>query len=117
MITKEILKEIIDLNQTFQNGIERIETALCGKPYSCNLLESDWVIAHEKMFDAFLKSYFNESGQNLLYWWLYESVDKIIYQKIDSDLFEDKKEIQFDVNSIDDLWDYMIKHKEDYFID
>lgn len=118
MITKEIFKEIIDLDQIFKKGIERIETAIGGEPYSISgLWESDWVMAHEKMFDTFIQSYFTEIGQDLIYWWLYESVDKIIYQKIDSNLFEDKKEIQFDVNSIDDLWDYMIKYKEDYFID
>lgn len=117
MITKEIFKKIIDLDQTFKNGIERIETAISGSPYSISgLWESDWVLAHEKMFDTFLNSYFTENGIDLLYWWLYEDVDKIICQKINSDLFEDEKEIEFDVNSIDNLWNYMIKYKEDYFI-
>ena len=61
--------------------------------------------------------YFTESGIDLIDWWKFEKVDHKIWQTVDSDLFNGKSEIEYDVNDIEDLWKYLIKFKKDYFKD
>ena len=115
MITKKELHSFIIAHQSFEEAIERIEEAISGSKYGCNLFESDWYNSVGKMFDIFLESHFTEAGCDLIYWWLYENVDKIIYEKVDPDLFNGETEVEYNVENFDDLWNYMIKHKEDYF--
>ena len=55
------------------------------------------------IFDTYITSVLTEEGADLLFWWLYEDVDKIIY-------LEDKSEI--DVNKLDDILNYL--YKESY---
>lgn len=117
MITKEQFIKVIEFHSIFEKGVHRIEEALGGKPYSLTgLWESDWITGHSKMFDLFIESHFSESGCDLVFWWYYEDVPKIIYEKIDSNLFDKEKEVKINIKSIDDLWTYMIKHKEEYFL-
>ena len=120
MITKELFIKFIQNYQSFDAAIDRISEALIGDNvsvrYSCDLYDSDWVNAVGNMLDSFLVSHFTEAGQDLIYWWFYEQVPKVIYVKHENSFFEEfKDDIEISVETIDELWDYMIKNKKDYF--
>ena len=94
MILREDLKRIIDLQQEFvkewdNNPVLNIESRL----YDVPLI----------MFDTCINSVLTETGADLLFWWLYENVDKIIYLKDGSEI---------DLTNLDDLLDYL--YKESY---
>lgn len=115
MITKKEFFKFINSYKEFSDGIKRFEKAITGSKYSCNLFETDWGDAVGKMLDAFLDSHFTNDGADLLIWWLFEDVDKIITQTVNPDLFHGKSEIEYNVNDIEDLWNYLIKFSSDYF--
>lgn len=117
MITKEEFAKYIESYQEFEQAMDRLETAIAGRKYVCNLFESDWYGAVARMLDIFIDSHFTDDGQDLIDWWLFEDVDHIITQKVESDLFTEDRKIEYDVNSIDDLWDYLMLYKEDYLKD
>lgn len=94
MILQEDLKRIIKLQQEFveewdKNPVLNIESRL----YDVPLI----------MFDTCINSVLTETGADLLFWWLYENVDKIIYLKDGSEI---------DLTNLDDLLDYL--YKESY---
>lgn len=94
MILQEDLKRIINLQQEFvkewdNNPVLNIESRL----YDIPLI----------MFDTCINSVLTETGADLLFWWLYEDVDKIIYLKDGSEI---------DLTNLDDLLDYL--YKESY---
>ena len=94
MILREDLKRIINLQQEFveewdKNPVLNIESRL----YDVPLI----------MFDTCMNSVLTETGSDLLFWWLYENVDKIIYLK-------DGTEV--DLTKLDDFLDYL--YKESY---
>ena len=115
MITKKELYDFITKYQVFSDAVDRMEEAISGKKFRCNLFETDWYDAVGCMLDIFLDSHFTEDGCNLITWWLWEDVDKIIYETVDPDLFNGETEIEYNIESFDNLWNYMIKHKKDYF--
>lgn len=115
MITKEEFIKFINEYKLFDKAIERLEYAISGSKYGCNLFESDWYNSVGTMLDIFLDSHFTEVGVDCIIWWLFEDVDHIITQTVDPDLFNGKSEIEYNVNDINDLWNYMIKFKKDYF--
>lgn len=68
------------------------------------------------LFENFIYSHFTEAGCDLFFWWKYENVDKIIYKTVSPDMFnKEPRNIETDVSRIEDLWKYMIKHKDVYF--
>ena len=117
MISKKEFKDFISEYTKFDKAIERIENAISGSKYGCNLFECDWYISTGKMLDIFLNSHFTEEGCDIINWWMFEDVDHIIYQTVDSDLFNGRTEIQHDVNNIEDLWNYLLKNKKELFKD
>lgn len=117
MISKDCFIKYIEQYQRFSKAFERIEEALMGKKYSSNMYESDWYDSVGAMLDIFLNSHFTEEGCDIINWWMFEDVDHIIYQTVDSDLFNGRTEIQHDVNNIEDLWNYLLKNKKELFKD
>lgn len=43
-----------------------------------NLYETSLTASADTMFQAWLEQILNEEGQDLVYWWLFEDVDKVI---------------------------------------
>lgn len=117
MITKEEFVKYISLYQKFNESVERLERSITGRNDMYFIYETDWCEAVGKMLDIFLESHFTEDGQDLITWWLFEDVEHIIEQTVDPDLFHGKSEIEYNVEEIWDLWDYMVKYKKDYFKD
>lgn len=110
MISKEKFTEYILNYQAFEQAISRMEEAFSGRKYGCNLFDCDWVDSVGKMLDIFIESHFTETGGDLIYWWMFEDIDHIIYQKIENNLFENEKEIKIDINNIENLYDYLLKN-------
>ena len=116
MITKEEFIKFIESYQAFTNGTDRLFEALTGSKYN-TIFETDWGNAVGQMLDIFVESHFTEAGADNVFWWLFEEVDHKIWHTVDPDLFNGKSEIEYDVNDINDFWNYLIKFKKNYFKD
>jgi hypothetical protein len=115
MISKELFVKYLEQYQRFNTAFERIEEALMGKRYSSNLFESDWYDSVGSMLDLFLESHFTESGRDLISAYLFEDCKEFWINK-DKTLFEDKQEEHYEYNSLEELYDTMLKFKNDYFL-
>ena len=111
MINKKEFINFVKSYEIFENSIDRLNIYL-----KANLWECAWIDAVSRMWDQFMYSHFTEEGSDLINWWKFEDVDHIIWQKTDPDLFNGKSEIEYDVNELEDLWNYLIKYKEDYLL-
>jgi hypothetical protein len=116
MITKEQFIKFITEYKNFEEAIDRIDQAVSGRSWGLNLFECDWYNSVGIMLDTFLDSHFTNNGCDLVTWWLFEDVDKLITQKVDPDLFNGESEIEYDVEDIEALWDYIQKYKNDYLL-
>lgn len=115
MITKEEFIKFIQSYQEFQKGIDRLDMAITGKSYPTILFESDWFDSVGRMLDLFLESHFTESGRDLISAYLFENCKEFWINK-DKTLFEDKQEEHYEYNSLEELYDTMLKFKNDYFL-
>ena len=116
MITKKEFIKFVKAYEKFEEGINNLGEFLSGdRLYGVNLWDCDWVDAVCKMWDQFMYSHFTEEGSDLINWWKFEDVDHIITQTVTPDLFNEKSEIEYDVNDIEDLWNYLTKFSSDYF--
>lgn len=103
MITFKEFKSAVDSLSKINNYINILEKA------GINISETDLVQESWKLFDMFIDSHFTEKGCDLVYWWIYEDVSKVIYQ----DTFFGKEEIN--VEDINDFWSYLKSYNEIYF--
>ena len=114
MITKEEFCKFITSYQEFQDNIDKFDMAITGKNYPTILFETKWFSAVGKMLDAFLDSHFTEEGIDWICYYLFEDIgDKVVTVEYE-DLFGEK-EIEFHLNSVDELWDFLISDKTAYF--
>ena len=67
------------------------------------------------MLDLFLQNNFTEDGRNLIYAYLYEDC-KEFWVNISKDLFTDKGKEHYTFNTLEELYDVMLKFKNDYFL-
>ncbi len=116
MITKEEFTEYILNYQAFEHSISRMEEAFCGKKYGCNLFECDWVISVDKMLDLFINTHFTETGSDWIFYYLFETIeDKKVTVTKEADLFKEKEEVEYHLNNIDELWNFLLTDKKLYF--
>lgn len=112
MLTKKEFIKFIEYYQKFSDGVDRFDCAVTGKSYPTLFFETDWFKAVGKMLDIFLDSHFTEEGCDLITWWLFEDVDHIVYET--PNLFSEGKQIEYDINDIEDLWRYIVAFKDWY---
>lgn len=79
------------------------------KNYKINVSETDAIQESWKLFNTFIDSHFTESGKDLVYWWIYENVPKIIYNNT---VFGKEK---INIENIEDFWKYLESDKKLYF--
>ena len=96
MITFEELKDTINSKLLFDEKLEELERVLKSR----DLFEIDLVQLSYKFFDNYIYSHFTEEGSDLIFWWLYENVPKVIYEG----------EIEHNVEDLKDLWEYLVKN-------
>jgi len=99
MITKGEFVKIIENDRTYHDIINKIDKE-CGISFHESSLDN----CYNYLFDLVLEQYFNEDGIDLIYWWLYEDVDKTITS-------EDGSKIE--LNSARDLYDYLVNATEE----
>lgn len=118
MITKEEFRNYIELYQIFDNGLERLSEALSGSKYGVPIFECDWADAVGRMLDCFLESHFTEEGVDWITYYLFEDIeDKLVVITEPKDIFNDERDIEYHLNSIDELWDFLLTDKKKYFKD
>lgn len=116
MINKENFIKFIESYQEFENGINKLDMAITGRNYPTILFECGWYDSVGKMLDTFLDSHFTEEGTDLIEYYLWENVeDKAVYIKQDKDIFNEEKEIRYPLNTLDELWDFLLTDKKLYF--
>ncbi len=98
MITKGEFVKIIENDRTYHDITDKIEK------FGISFYESDLDKCYYNLFNLVLEQYFNEDGIDLIYWWLYEDVDKTI-------ISEDGSKIE--LNSARDLYDYLVNTTEE----
>ena len=77
-----------------------------GKILGSGILDSNLVSDICMLFDNFISSHFTEAGIDLIFWWLYEDVEKKIYKGDDESI---------NVEELEDLWSFMCDNKSVYF--
>lgn len=97
MITFQEFKAQIDLKNRFDEKLEELEKVLNSR----DLFEIDLVQISYAFFDNYIYSHFDEDGADLIFWWLYESVPKVIYTN----------ETEYNVEDLKDLWKYLVEYK------
>lgn len=116
MITREEFVKFIEAYQTFSNGIDRVSEALSGSKYSLPLFETDWGEAVGEMLDAFLDSHFTVDGADWITYYLFEDIeDKLVEVTEPADMFNKEKKIEYRLNSLNELWDFLLTDKKAYF--
>lgn len=110
MLTFEEFKEQIDLIKAVNENLDELNRL------HFDIFNTDLINNCLKIFDNFILSHFTEEGSDLVFWWLYEDVKKVIYETVTPDIFtKESKEIEINVEKIEGLWKYMIQHKKVYF--
>lgn len=112
MISESLFKSIIKSQLHFEERIREFSESISGEAYG--LYDSDWFNSELDVFDGFLKSNFNDEGVDLIYWWMYDDVEKIISINVERTLFTDSKVKKISVETLDELWNFINNYKEDY---
>ena len=116
MISKEIFVKAIESYQKFQEGIDRLTHAITGNTSSFDgLYDSDWVLAVDTMFDCFLQNNLTDSGIDLTYAYLFENCREF-WVNVQEDLFNKEKQEHYSFDTLEELYDVMLKFKSDYFL-
>lgn len=100
MITKEEFIELLNDRINWNDKVEQLCELL-----GSNLWESDIFNYGEILFEKILNLKFNDSGIDIIFWWLYErKYDKDLNIKIDG------KEVPSD--TLDDLWEIVKDYRK-----
>lgn len=88
--------------QLFSNGIKQYKdfnNYLSNlKDLGLNIFDTDLVEKTYLIFNTWIESILDEEGQDLVYWWLLEDVDKILYEDGKPDI---------NVEKLEDLYSYI----------
>ena len=116
MITKEEFVKYLTQYQIFEKAMDRLSEALSGSKYGIPLFETDWGEAVGEMLDIFLMSHFTVNGADWVTYYLFENVEdhEVVITK-EADMFEGEEKIIYHLNSIDELWDFLLTDKKAYF--
>ena len=70
-----------------------------------NVVENDY----NHIITLILRTYYGEFGEDIISWWLYEDVEKVLYEK-------DSDEIYRELKTIKQLWEYVeeLRKSEDF---
>lgn len=111
MITKEEFFKFINNYECFCQGMRKID-----KIFNSNVLECEWCDAVSIMLDSFIYSHFTDIGADWVYYYLFETIsDKKVKMKIEGVLFEEGKVVEYHLNSLGELWDFLLINKNLYF--
>ena len=105
MQNKEWFKQFIEQYTIFWRGVKRLSEAVYSEEIdNYDLFDSDWGKASEELFDLTLGIVFTDEGVDIINTWFYKW-DWLLPKDFD---FEK-------IQTSEDLWNYLLKHKELYF--
>ena len=114
MITEKDFSKFLTEYKFFEEATRRMKETFCGKSHL--FVECDWVDSVGKMLDIFIDSHFTEKGADWIYYYLFEDVgDHKVIVKKEADMFNKEEEIEYHLNSIDELWNFLLTDKKLYF--
>lgn len=112
MLTKTEFADYITEYLKFEEGVDKLSNLLGNIP----LYESNLYGNVGKMLDLFLDSHFTEEGVDWVCYYLWENVDdKYVKITKPKDIFNEEEEIEYHLNTLDDLWNFLLTDKERYF--
>ena len=79
------------------------------KDIGINIIESPLYDIPAKLFDNFIETVCTDDGVDLVFWWLYEDVDKVICEHIG-----EAEEQKISLDTVYQLYEYLEKNK--YFV-
>ena len=79
------------------------------KDIGINIIESPLYDIPAKLFDNFIETVCTDDGVDLVFWWLYEDVDKVICENIG-----EAEEQKISLGTVYQLYEYLEKNK--YFV-
>ena len=79
------------------------------KDIGINIIESPLYDIPAKLFDNFIETVCTDDGVDLVFWWLYEDVDKVICENIG-----EAEEQKISLDTVYQLYEYLEKNK--YFV-
>jgi len=115
MITKDDFSKFLTEYEFFKKAIDRFGKALGGNEFYY-IYECDWYDSVGIMLEIFIDSHFTEKGADWIYYYLFEDIEdhKVIVTK-EADLFGDKEKVEYHLNNIDELWNFLLINKNLYF--
>lgn len=96
---KENFVKAIELMKAFNDKVDLLSDNL-----NINIIESDFYSIPAQLFDNFIESVCTEDGAELVFWWMYEDVEKVIYES------DESSEKVYHLNTVDDLFNYMCQN-------
>lgn len=105
-MTKERFVELIYKIQEYNEFIEKLGDM------GVDLSNCKYIDYTNQLFEELMKSEFDESGLDLVLWWLYEDVDHLLYNTGDDEDGE-MGSVYADLNNINDLYTYLTEGGRD----
>ena len=96
---KENFVKAIELMKAFNDKVDLLSDNL-----EINIIESDFYSIPAQLFDNFIESVCTEDGAELVFWWMYEDVEKMIYES------DESSEKVYHLDTVDDLFNYMCQN-------
>lgn len=96
---KENFVKAIELMKAFNDKVDLLSDNL-----NIDIIESDFYSIPAQLFDNFIESVCTEDGAELVFWWMYEDVEKVIYES------DESSEKVYHLDTVDDLFNYMCQN-------
>lgn len=96
---KENFVKAIELMKAFNDKVDLLSDNL-----NIDIIESDFYSIPAQLFDNFVESVCTEDGAELVFWWMYEDVEKMIYES------DESSEKVYHLDTVDDLFNYMCQN-------
>lgn len=100
---RELFAKQINLMKSFNHKIDQI------RDFGIDLVETPLFDIPAQMFDNFVDSVCTDEGADLVFWWMYEDVEKVIFEKIG-----EGEEQKIPLETVYQLYEYL--DKNDLFI-
>ena len=96
---KENFVKAIELMKAFNDKVDLLSDNL-----NIDIIESDFYSIPAQLFDNFIESVCTEDGAELVFWWMYEDVEKVIYES------DESSEKVYHLDTVDNLFNYMCQN-------
>ena len=96
---KENFVKAIELMKALNDKVDLLSDNL-----NIDIIESDFYSIPAQLFDNFIESVCTEDGAELVFWWMYEDVEKVIYES------DESSEKVYHLDTVDNLFNYMCQN-------